>query len=449
MAQVSYTVTASLLGAAAVLQLMSIDTENTSNQSWIRSATLSLLMAVLGYSMRQMTALPSMAFCGIAFLVQGIRRFQAGQDWKKPLLATLLVVCVVFGALCTLREIEINTKDDVREYVDWQKQRIRMIDYYDLNDIPQETRDQYGLTDARLRLMIEWYLMDGDLNTETLRAFGDALEAAEDHSLNAKLTKAAATLKAFPDNEPLAAKGLPVLAALLVLCTASLMAGGRRRRLGQLTGLGAGLLCFAALLLYLASKGRLPMRGMLTVALPFAALLCGLLPAYLPETCRLPFKAAGSVLAAGAVVLCALYLIPMADEIARRPLSDEAQAAMDTFGALDDYGVCNEEYLLITDGTLSGDTRMFPTTEYGISTNIISWGGWETHSPVHNQLLERYGFDPDQWSLGDFLNENVRLVSAGVEPSPLLLDGLNEIVEVDWYLDSEWDGVYSLYFEEW
>lgn len=449
MAQVSYTVTAALLGAAAVLQLMSIDTESASNAGWIRSALLGLVMAVLGYSMRQMTALPSMAFCGIAFLAQGIRRLNAGQNWQKPLLATLLVVCVVFGALCGLREIEINTKTDVREYVDWQKQRIRMIDYYDLNDIPQETRDQYGLTDARLQLMIEWYLMDGDLNTETLRAFGDALEAAEDHSLSARLAKAADTLKAFPENEPLAAKCLPVLAALLVLCVASLLAGGKRRRLSQIAGVLLGALCFTALLIYLASKGRLPMRGLLTVTLPFAALLAGLLPSCLPAVCRLPAKLAGAALAACAVVLCALYLIPMADEIIKRPLSDEAQAAMDTFSALDDYGVCNEEYLLITDGTLSGDTRMFPSTEYGISTNIISWGGWETHSPAHNQLLERYGFDPDTWSLSDFLNENVRLVSAGFEPSPLLLDGINELVEVDWYLDSEWDGVYSMYFEEW
>ena len=450
MAQVSYTVTASLLGTAAVLQLMSIDTENATNASWIRSALFSLLMAVLGYSMRQMTTLPSMTFCGIAFVVQGIRRLNAGQDWKKPLLATLLAVVLVFGALCGLREIEINTKEDVREYVDWQKQRIRMIDYYDLNDIPQEVREQYNLTDARLALMIEWYLMDGDLNTETLRAFGDALEAAEDRCLTAKLTKAMNTLKAFPENEPLAAKCLPVLAVLLLLCITGLLTDNKHNRLGQAVGILSGVLCLAALLLYLASKGRLPMRGLLTVVLPFAALLCGLLPICLPESGYLPIRMMGGVLAACTVVLCAMYLIPMADEIAYEPLSDEAQTANDTFGALDDYAVCNEEYLLITDGTLSGDTRMFPTTEFGISTNIISWGGWETHSPAHNQLLERYGFDPDTWSLSDFLNENVRLVRGVLEPPPqLLLDALGEIVEVDYYLDSEWDGVYSMYFEEW
>ena len=449
MAQVSYTVTAALLGAAAVAQLMSIDTENATTGRWIASAMLSLVMAMLGYAMRQMTALPSMALCGVAFLVQGIRRAHAGQDWKKPLLSTMLIVAVVFGVLCGLREIEINTKEDVREYVDWQQQRIRMIDYFDLNDIPAETREAYGITDAKLQLMIEWYLMDGDLNTEALRAIGDALEAHQDNSLTARLTHAVDTLKAFPKNEPLAAKSLPVLGALVVLCVIGLLLGGKRSRFAQLTGILLGVLFLAAMLLYLGSRGRLPMRGLLTVALPFAALMMGLLPLCLPANCRLPGKIIGCLLLAGTIALCTLYLIPMADAIAKRPLSDEEQAATDTFGALDDYAVCNEEYLLITDGSLSGDTRMFPTTEFGISTNIISWGGWETHSPVHNQLLERYGFDPDEWSLECFLDENVRLVRSGVEPHPLFLDALNEIVEVDWYLDSEWDGIYSLYFEEW
>lgn len=450
MAQVSYTVTAALLGAAAVLQLMSIDTERVSGGSWFRSALLSLLMALLGYSMRQMTALPSMAFCGIAFLVQGIRRFNAGQDWKKPLIATALAVAVVFGAACGLREIEINADEEIREYVEWQQQRIRMIDYYDLNDIPAQVREAHGLTDARLALMIDWYLMDGDLDADTLRAFGDALEAAQDSSLSARLDKAAQTLKAFPANEPLAAKSLPVVGALALFCAIALLCGGKRSRFPQWLGLGLGWACLTVMVLYLASKGRLPMRGLWTAVMPFAALLAGLLPACLPLSSHLPGKAVTCVMAACTILLCALYLVPMADAIAKRPLSDEAQTANDTFGALDDYGVCNEEYLLITDGTLSGDTRMFPTTEFGISTNIISYGGWETHSPAHNQLLQRYGFDPDEWSLSCFLEDNVRLVRGGLEPPPqLIIDGLNEIVEVDWYLDSEWDGIYSLYFEEW
>ncbi len=450
MSQVSYTVTAALLGAAAVLQLLSIDTENASCSSWICSAMLSLVMALLGYAMRQMTALPSLAFCGVAFVAQGLRRARAGQDWIKPLLCTLLAVCLVFGAVCGLREVEINTKEGVREYVDWQKQRIRIWDYYDLNQLPASFREEYNITDARLAMLIEWYLMDADMNTETLRAMGDALEAQEDTSLAARISKAVATLKAFPSNEPLAAKCLPALAGLVLLCLMGLLFDKERSRLGQLLAVVMGLCLLAALLFYLGMKGRLPMRGLLTAALPFAALMTGLMPACLPQRFRFPSAALCSLLAVATVVLCAMYLMPMWQTILQRPATQEEQAATDTFGALDDYAICNEEYLLIMDNTLSGDTRMFPTTEYGISKNITYWGGWEMRSPSYNALLEHYGFDPNNWTPENFLTDEVRLVRGVLDPPPqLLLDMLGEICEVDYYLDSEWSGVYSMYFEEW
>ncbi len=450
MSQVSYTVTAALLGAAAVLQLMSIHTEAATNRQWILSALGALVLAVLGYAMRQMTALPSVAFCGIAFVVQGMRRLHTGRDWKKPLLCTLLVVAVVFGLLCGLREIEIAAKPGASDYVAWQKQRIRIWDYHDLNDTPQETREQYGLTDAKVALLADWYLMDSAMDTETLRAIGDALEAAQDGSLTARLGKALDTLGAFPANEPLAAKSLPVLAALWVLCLAGLLLGRGGKRTGQWLGLCLDPLLFAALCLYLGMQGRLPMRGLLTAALPFAALLAGLLPACLPMKSSVPAKAALSLLAAAAVVLCCLYLKPLWQEIGKKPLTEEEQMAQDTLAALDDYAVCNEECLLVVDNTLVGDMRMFPTTEYGISKNLVYWGGWNLHSPSYNELLSRYGFDADTWSLENFLSYDVRLVRGMLEPPPqLLLDALGELVEVDYYLDSEWDGVFSMYFEKW
>lgn len=450
MSQVSYTVTAALLGAAAVLQLMSIDTERVSAGRWIASAMLALVLALLGYAMRQMTALPSLAFCGIAFLVQGLRRLHAGRDWKKPLLCTLVVVAVVFGVCCGLRELEIAADEEIREYVAWQKQRIRIWDYHDLNDIPQATREAYGLTDAKLALLADWYLMDSDMSTETLRAIGDALEAAQDGSLSAKLGKAAATLRAFPANEPLAARSLPVLALLAVLCLAGLLLSRDGKRVGQWLGLGLATLLFAALCLYLGMQGRLPMRGLLTAALPFAALLSGLLPACLPRKGSLAARSVLSLLAACTLCLCCLYLVPLWQEISKKPLTEEEQMAQDALASLDEYAVSNEECLLVVDNTLVGDMRMFPTTEYGISKNLVYWGGWNLHSPSYNALLSRYGFDADTWSLENFLSYDVRLVRGMLDPPPqLLLDALSETAPVDYYLDSEWGGVYSMYFEQW
>ncbi len=447
MAQVSYTVTAALLGAAAVLQLLSIP-EEASNGRWIRSALLSLLMAVLGYAMRQLTALPSLACCGLALLVQGIRRFQAGRDWKKPLLATLLIVAVVFGLLCGLREIEINTKPGVRHYVDWQKQRIRIWDYHDLNDLPEDVRAQYGLTDGKMALLSEWYLMDGDMDVETLTALGDALEAQADSSLGARLGEAVETLKQFPANEPLATRSLPVLAGLVALVLVGLHFG-RGKRLAPALGLLFGGLGLVALCRNLGMQGRLPMRGLLTVVLPFAALVMGLLPACLPASAGVASKTALCLLAAATLVLCGLYMGALYGEMARRPLTDEESGANDALGNLDDFGVNFEEYLLIVDNSLVGDTRMFPTTEFGISKNLVYWGGWNLHSPAYHDLLARYGYDAVTWTLENFYSDNVLLMRGMMDPPPtLLVNALGEIMPTDWYLDSDWGGVYSFYFAE-
>ena len=132
-----------------------------------------------------------------------------------------------------------------------------------------------------------------------------------------------------------------------------------------------------------------------------------------------------------------------------KELTDDQLNAEAALAAIDDYATANEEYLLIYDNTLTGDTRMFPTTEYGISKNVHYWGGWNAHSPSYNALLESYGFDPDAWSLENFLDPDVRLICGRVEPPVQLVEALNELCEVDCYLDSEWDGLYSMYFEEW
>jgi hypothetical protein len=202
------------------------------------------------------------------------------------------------------------------------------------------------------------------------------------------------------------------------------------------------------MILFLAVQGRLPMRVMLCVALPMAALLSGLAPFCCSRGSKgqqiLPILACLLI-----VSLSVWYTIPMVQANWRDEMTDDEIMAETTYAAIDDYAVCNEECLMILDGTLIGDTRMFPTTEYGISKNVHFWGGWNIHHPSYDAMLEAYGFDPYNWSLENFFSDDVRLLRGGVEPPSLLMDALNEICETECYLDSEWDGVYSMYFEEW
>ncbi|MBE5800719.1 MAG: hypothetical protein E7319_00330 [Clostridiales bacterium] len=446
---VTFTDTAALLGTAAVLQLMSIDTVNCSNGQWIRSAMLSLLMAVLSYGMREMSVFPSLAFCGVAVMVQGVRRFLAGKDWLRPLAVTAAVVLVVFGAMMGFREWEINTKPGIREYMDWQDARSRVWDYLGVENIPEETLEAYGISDARLALLNEWYLMDSDMDTETLIALGDAIEANRDNSLNATLSRTFQLLASVFPSDPLATRSLWVVAGMFAASLLFLCLGGKRSRLAQVLGLALGLAFCAIMLLYLAYTGRIPMRVVLTVTLPLAALLTGLLPLCLPGKLSVAGKSIAALACAALLALSINFIVPMLGEHLRQEPTEEMLMAEATLSAIDDYATSNEDCLLIYDNSLVGDTRMFPSTEYGISKNVHYWGGWNLHSPAYNAMLEAYGFDPDDWSLENFLSYDVRLLRGMVDPPQQLMTALGEICEVDCYLDSEWDGVFSMYFEEW
>ena len=446
---VTFTITAALLGAAAVLQLMSIDTENCTDGQWIASAMLGLLMAVLGYGMRETTALPTLAMCGVAFIVQGIRRWKGGNGWVRPLVITAAIVVVVFGGMVGFRSWEIANKPGIQQYMDWQDARSRIWDFLGVENIPQETLEEYNITEARHALMIEWYLMDGDMDTETLLAIGDAIEANTDHSLRARWNKAIQLIAQVPAQDPQATRSLWVLGGWFVIAAILLTFGEKRNRLAPILGLCLSLVLFAVMLLYLALNGRLPMRVVLTAALPWAALLMGLLPLCLPNQGSIAVKSLTALCCAVMLAMSTWYAIPMLKANLRDEMNFDELMAETTFAAIDDYASCNEEYLMIMDNTLVGDTRMFPTTEFGFPKNVHYWGGWNLHHPSYDAMLESYGFDPYDWSLENFLSYDVRLLCGGVEPPYFLMQALNEICEVECYLDSEWDGLYSMYFEEW
>ena len=447
---VTFTVTAAVLGAAAVMQLLSIDTEHCTNGQWIRSALLSLVLIALSYGMREMSMFPSLAICAAAFIVQGIRRFEAGREWLRPLAVTAVVVVVVVGGMLGIRALEVELKPGIKEYMQWQDARSRVWDFLGVENIPGETLEELGISETHARLLAEWYQMDGLLDLETLTLMGDAIEANRDNSIPAHLSRIGAQLSALMPSDPIAARSFLVLAVMLVsLMVFLLLPGERRSRRAAVWGLLLALVFAAVLTLYLAYKGRLLTRTFVTITLPLAALTAALLPAALPAQLKLSGRGAAALCCAAMLIAGLWYSGPYLERHLRRELTDDELTAEATLAAIDDYATANEDCLLIYENSLSGDTRMFPSTEYGISKNVHYWGGWNAHSPAYNALLESYGFDPDNWSLEDFLSPDVRLLCGTLEPPAVLLEALGELCEVDWYLDSEWDGLYSMYFEEW
>lgn len=482
--RITYTVTAAMLGAAAVAQMMNIDYKHASDGEIIRGMLLSLLLVVLGYSLRQMTAVPTLAFCGAAFLHNTMAHFtKKAKRSLKPMLITLAIAAVVMGSLAGLREAEIRAKG-MDEYLRWQKARIEVMDYLGTENLPDSLMEELGWTEnERLLVSNHWYFMDANIDADAFEAIASYQKSQQPHHTPAQtLTNAVQTIRSFGENEPVMTRSMLLLPVLVLLCATQLLLRRKNTWHHWLTLL-LGVLLACAMLLYLAVQGRFVLRGMLTVILPFAALLFtspaeggfregnfedgatapapaeGNLgtgtPADAASSHRTPSKSIRSKALPSIALLClaactAYYLVAALPSIAKVQADEsDLSTILNTYQAMDEYALYEPDMLLIEDASMISDMRMFPDTSRGIPQNIIFWGGWGCKAPEYMALLESFGIDGDTMDATLLLQENVMLARGMIDPIPqLMVDYLQELTGeyVESYCEEEYDGVYLFGF---
>ena len=102
--RITFTQTAALLGAAAVLQILSVDHAEASYGAVLRGMGLALVLLVLAYALRQVAALPIACFCGAALLYVAARDDGFGRIKSiKPLVVSVVIAAVVMAGLTGLR----------------------------------------------------------------------------------------------------------------------------------------------------------------------------------------------------------------------------------------------------------------------------------------------------------------------------------------------------------
>ena len=452
-AVITYTVTAAMLAAAAVLQILSVDCERETDAQIIRGMLVSLVMVVLAYSLRQITALPTLLFCVCAILYQGIRHFGIGKvrlrTWR-PLVVVILVFTVTLGTLAGLRELEINAKG-MNDYLRWQRARIAVMDYPGVA-LPDALLTQIGWSQNELKMVEEWYFMDTDISAEAFETIAAYRDSHMINSIGAKLTSGLQVALSLFRQEPLAMRSVWLLLGVIGLSGIGLLLMRRDTRYRWLM-LAATVLLSIALLLYLGMGGRMPLRAALMVILPTAALLFGLLADCMPpyRTLGKPGRLLVGVLACGLLGLTLWYAIPAAQSLAPQAANDTDESTfVDAFADLDEYALENPDLLFIYDATFTSDKRMFPDTSRGIPTNVMFWGGWGARSPEYVAQLAAFGIDVNDMDATVFLRDHVRLARGLIDPQPeMLMAYLRELTgsEIDYTFDGEWGGVHIYQME--
>ena len=404
-ARPTYTIVAASLSAACVAQLLSVDCQNASDRQIIRSMLYSLILLVLCYGLRQMTALPALAFCGVAFLY----RLVTVKRIAKPLLTVLVCVAVVMGGLAIAREAEITLRDQ-RDYLAWQQARISVLDYITLENLSDEARETIGWSDAQVTLLDNWYTMEEAVSTE-------AFQYVRQNEYNAQTrTTPGAAILDFRTRSPWIAFSLVVLFGVGAACVLGLAM--RRKGLWTFLTLLATACGCLMLLAYLAVQGRLPYRAVMVPVLPAAALVFCLLPECLPEEQRWFTPLVCLLLALGTAV----YIVPSAQIVRAR----EQTWDYNTHAAMDQIALQNSDLLFIYSNELVNDMRMFPDFSSGIPHNLMFWGGWQRGSPEYVSKLEAFGLESEHFAPEDWLKPELRFLTLADEPHPVLVEHLKE-----------------------
>lgn len=435
LARVTFTVTGAMLGAAAVAQILSIDCQSASDRSLLRAMTLAILLLILCYGLRQLSLVPVLGYCGIAFLLRFCSFFGFGKQTKRsarPMLVAAGLALLILGGLFAGRTLEIRLKQK-QDALQWQQARSQVLDYINLKSLPSEALESVGWTDEQRILLDKWNTMDEAISTEALRSVRKNWYNSE------TTTTAGAAIEDLRWRSPWFVQTMVVLFGLGLFALFCAFRNRRENPWLPLALLMTGLLCFL-FFCYLALKGRLPYRAVTVALLPAAAMVFCLLGECPLPTARKGWRAALGILLA---VSMAAPLPALLGAVRRRrsPWDYNAHADMDA------QALTHPDLLLIYSTELVNDMRMFPDTSQGVPQNLTFWGGWSRGSDEYNAKLAAFGLDGEHFTAADWLRPALRFISLKEAPDEALLAYLrSELGPVEWEAEKVSAGLYFFRF---
>ena len=443
--RITFTLTAGLLGAAAVLQVLSADVEKGSPQQTALSIVGALPPVAFAYALRKETLWPILGFVALALLVKWFLQGDQGQkERRRAMLLSASACLAVIVALMGWRAIEIQNCGQ-EDYLAWQDARTRLVDYYDLSKVPPEVYESVGWTAGTIERASNFFFLDSDITTESIERLLEALEESGGVPVSWQSIREALDTAAHGSFVFLWAFGTTAVLWVLSLAGACTKKG---RRAALLSPLLLGVALLVALTAYLTLEGRFPTRVLWLVFLPFMALVAGMLPLCLPDIPSRKARAAvAAVLCGGALCVTGIMLYEEIPEL--MPDYEAWEAIGDPAATLDEYALVNPDMLFIHDMTLAVDTRLFPDVSEGIPHNVVFWGGWPLRSPATIEQFAAFGIDLLHFDPAELLRSDICIASGVVDPPPtLVIDYLREKVDpaCDYMIYSEDGGVYFFQF---
>ena len=176
--RITFTQTAAMLGAAAVMQILSIDREQASPRQAALGIVAALPPVAFAYALRKEALWPILAFAGLALLVSWL--LGSGENRRARGRAMLLAgagCLVVIAGLMGWRAAEVSASGQ-EDYLAWQEARSQLLDYYALSEVPKDAFEAVGWTDGTVQRANAYFFLDTDISTESLQSLLAACEEA-------------------------------------------------------------------------------------------------------------------------------------------------------------------------------------------------------------------------------------------------------------------------------
>lgn len=421
--RLTYTTTAALVSAAALVHLLTLGLGKPSASSVLLRSLVSVFLLVCAYSLRDSSILPALPFCGLAVFAMAHDRNRTSGEKHNARLFWIPVFSIAISIVCLfgVRYWE-TSQPETTEAFQWQSARIDLFDYTAFEqDLTPALRvaESAGISPSELSLIQQWYFMDENITAEALQKLRAAYPQAD---IPQRMAHALQTMSRFFSQDP---RYMLAAILLLALCLLNLLCHSKGQSIVLPVISLLGMISTAALLLYLAYQGRFLSRAVDTVLFPAAALQCGL---FLMSARSFHAKAVPMRIAIAFLCMVCLGVACTHVAFTKRVISDHPDAvSLQREDDLERYALENPEKLIVRTPNLLRDTRLFPDVSAGLPTNIIIWGDWYCRMPGWYAQLQQHGIDGKSFTAKDWLHPNVLFATAqGYAPPDALIAHISE-----------------------
>lgn len=421
-----FSTTPAVLGSASIALIYSLDIEKDHKRNIYCDLILAVFFLLICYMTRSFTWYCVMCFFGLAVFYQILLAYRRDkkQAWKW---ISILAGSVLLtgGIVLALRGISLSMKSAEEEnaaFDEYNKYRIEFQDYgiyVDYYSDP-EFYEQIGWSENTYRAAFGLLFFDEEMNAANLR------EITEKYKRDTEprgIGDTYHTAKSIFDNYRIAKTGAAVLIILFVFCV---YVSWKRKKLRYeklcLFFAGAGYLL---MFLYLAYKGRLPVRTFMVITISAATYL-SLTLLKVVNTKTLQKKERYTVIGAICMLFAVLYnirAIYFTDDCTKT--QTQTTAVAEQVLSFENYALENSENVYVYDFTVATLQRepfvVYPDKK---PVNCIVSGGSYTFSTIYYKQLEENGLSSLYWK--DFLKDNIFYASSDLTFVDLMAANIQE-----------------------